>query len=159
MHNLIFRYDSASFLLRSPRLISNTRPFNPSDAILIPCVFVIRVRPASLTANILGAISLYHSFFKKGSTAFLRLPFLLFVSRLFFPCYHKTNRSGIIVSHMQGWTITMQTVSIERTYDSHVESTIVWFISQESLYWKQRDEQTKACGNAKLATTTGLYFQ
>mmetsp|Transcript_5199 Transcript_5199/g.5415 ORF Transcript_5199/g.5415 Transcript_5199/m.5415 type:complete len:88 (-) Transcript_5199:145-408(-) len=32
-----------------------------------------------------GAMSLYHSFLRKGSIAFLREPFLLFVKRLFFP--------------------------------------------------------------------------
>jgi len=32
-----------------------------------------------------GAMSLYHSFLRKGSIAFLREPFLLFVRRLFFP--------------------------------------------------------------------------
>lgn len=90
MHSLILRYAKASFLFKSAKLISKTRPFNPSDAIFVPCVFVMRVRPQSLTAKMDGAVSLYHSFFKKGSTAFLRLPFLLFVSLLFLPCVFKT---------------------------------------------------------------------
>ena len=37
-------------------------------------------------------MSLYHSFFKKGSIAFLRLPFLDFVSRLFLPCTRKKEK-------------------------------------------------------------------
>merc|ERR1740139_1251990 len=34
-----------------------------------------------------GAIRLYHSFLRKGSTALRRPPFFDFVRRLFFPCH------------------------------------------------------------------------
>ena len=44
-----------------------TRPFSPSEAILVPWVLVMIVLPQSFVAKIEGATSLYHSFFRKGS--------------------------------------------------------------------------------------------
>jgi len=61
------------------------RPLSPSEAIFCPCVFVMMVLPHSFVEKIEGAISLYHSFLRKGSTAFFFPPFFDFVSRLFFP--------------------------------------------------------------------------
>ena len=69
-----------------------TRPFNPSEAILVPMVLVISVFPQLRLENIAGATKLYHSFLVNGSIAFLRPPFLDFVKRLFFPCNHETER-------------------------------------------------------------------
>mmetsp|Transcript_20659 Transcript_20659/g.33251 ORF Transcript_20659/g.33251 Transcript_20659/m.33251 type:complete len:91 (-) Transcript_20659:8-280(-) len=62
----------------------------------------MRVLPQSLTLKMEGAISLYHSFLVKGSTAFLRLPFLDFVSLLFLPIailiyyYYKERREEFV---------------------------------------------------------------
>ena len=69
-----------------------TRPRRPSLAILVPAVLVMMVFPHSLTLNMDGARSLYHSFLEKGSTAFFLPPFLDLVRRLFFPCYYSKAR-------------------------------------------------------------------
>ena len=64
------------------------RPRSPSEAILVPWVLVMMVFPHSFLAKMEGAMSLYHSFLVKGSTAFFLPPFFDLVSRLFFPCDH-----------------------------------------------------------------------
>merc|ERR1740121_1920905 len=87
IQSLILRNALSSLMgeFRSAKDNSSTRPFRPSEAIFVPTVLVISVFPQFLFENILGASRLYHSFFWKGSTAFFRLPFLLFVNLLFFP--------------------------------------------------------------------------
>jgi len=87
----------ASLLLRSARLSSTTRPLRPSEAILVPWVLVMMVLPHSLVAKMEGAMSLYHSFFRKGSWAFFFPPFLLFVSRLFFPCGIRVRKLATLI--------------------------------------------------------------
>merc|ERR1711967_149821 len=81
----ILRKESSSLLLRSPRETSNTRPFSPSDAILVPAVLVTRVLPMMELVNRAGAFTSYQSFLVNGSTAFFLLPFLPLVRRLFLP--------------------------------------------------------------------------
>merc|ERR1719254_289274 len=86
MHNLIFLKDWSSSLLRSAKFSSRTRPFNCSEAILVPCVRETSVLPHCRWLNTLGALMSYHSFLRKGSLAFFLLPFLPpLVRRLFLP--------------------------------------------------------------------------
>merc|ERR1719193_1536285 len=86
MQSLIFLEDWSSSLLRSAKFNSNTRPFNCSEAIFVPCVRETNVFPHCRWVNTLGALMSYHSFFKKGSLAFFLLPFLPpLVRRLFLP--------------------------------------------------------------------------
>lgn len=61
---------------RSANETSNTRPFKPSEAILVPCVRLTKVFPTWRVANIDGALISYQSLRVKGSTTFFLVPFL-----------------------------------------------------------------------------------
>ena len=63
-------------MFKSHSEISKTRPLSASDAIFVPCVLVTSVLPQFRTENMLGALISYHSFLRKGSTAFFLPPFL-----------------------------------------------------------------------------------
>merc|ERR1719326_2031040 len=75
----------SSFLLRSPRETSSTRPLSPSDAIFVPLVRVTRVLPQMGLENMLGALMSYQSLDAKGSMIFFFDPFFPLVRRLFLP--------------------------------------------------------------------------
>merc|ERR1719183_3135694 len=81
----ILRKAWSSSWLRSAREHSKMRPLRPSEAILVPWVRVTRVLPTCLTVNMEGALTSYHSFLRKGSTAFFLPPFLPLDMRLFLP--------------------------------------------------------------------------
>merc|ERR1719401_2669208 len=87
MQSFTFLYDWSSSLFKSARFSSNTRPFNSSEAILVPCVREQSVLPQLRVLKKLGAFRSYHSFLRKGSPAFFLPPFLPppFVKRLFLP--------------------------------------------------------------------------
>merc|ERR1719355_372553 len=86
MHSFTFLDARSSSLLRSARFSDKTRPLSSSVAIFVPCVRLTRVLPQLRTLKTLGALTSYHSFFRKGSPAFFLPPFLPpFVSRLFLP--------------------------------------------------------------------------
>merc|ERR1712141_939027 len=65
--NLNLRKATSSWL-RSACAISNTRPFNPSLAILVPMVLVTTVLPMFRTLKLEGALTSYQSLRLKGST-------------------------------------------------------------------------------------------
>merc|ERR1719162_2779106 len=86
MQSLIFLKELSSSKFKSAKLISRTRPFNSSVAILTPVVRVTRVLAQLRTPKTLGALMSNHSFLRKGSPAFFLPPFLPpFVKRLFLP--------------------------------------------------------------------------
>merc|ERR1719167_595832 len=96
MHSLTFFEAWSSSLFKSARFSSRTRPFNCSEAILVPCVRETNVFPHWRVAKTLGALMSYHSFFKNGSLAFFLLPFLPpLVRRLFLPTAMATKRGGL----------------------------------------------------------------
>merc|ERR1719369_875397 len=67
---------SASFsFCRSARDTSYTRPFSPSEAILVPWVLFTKVLPTWRTLKREGALISYQSFLVKGSTTFFLAPF------------------------------------------------------------------------------------
>merc|ERR1719342_232233 len=88
MRSLNFLWDlSASFSpWRSAREHSKTRPFRPSEAILVPCVLLTKVLPTRRFVKMDGALISYQSFLVKGSIIFFLTPFLPPILRpLFFP--------------------------------------------------------------------------
>jgi hypothetical protein len=103
-HSLIFLNVWSSSLFRSARLTSKTRPLSPSEAIFVPWVRVMRVLPHVRAANMFGAFTAYHSFLRKGSTAFFLPPFFDFVNRLFLPAEAKIKRKRMCVSYTRGRT-------------------------------------------------------
>merc|ERR1719175_516735 len=67
---------SASFsFCKSARETSYTRPFSPSEAILVPWVLFTNVLPTWRTLKREGALISYQSFLVKGSTTFFLAPF------------------------------------------------------------------------------------
>ena len=73
--------NATSLFCRSARLTLKTRPLRPSDAILIPWVFLTSVFPMFHILNIAGTFTSYQSFIENGLTAFFLATFLpLFVS-------------------------------------------------------------------------------
>jgi len=63
---------------KPPRRALPSRTFVPAD-------LVTRVLPTCFTENMEGALMLYHSFLRKGSSCFFLLPFLPLDMRLFLP--------------------------------------------------------------------------
>lgn len=61
---------------KSANETSNTRPFKPSEAILVPWVRLTNVLPTWRVANIDGALTSYQSLRVKGSMIFFLVPFL-----------------------------------------------------------------------------------
>merc|ERR1719278_2103533 len=85
---------SASFsFCRSARETSYTRPFSPSEAILVPWVLFTSVLPTWRTLKREGALISYQSFLVKGSTTFFLAPFFppifspLFLPTALLPAY------------------------------------------------------------------------
>merc|ERR1719175_333730 len=67
---------SASFsFCKSARETSYTRPFSPSEAILVPWVLFTSVLPTWRTLKREGALISYQSFLVNGSTTFFLAPF------------------------------------------------------------------------------------